>query len=103
MFYVNKMSPYEEAQHILEVLQRGNPLKGISTDGGIIQVEQEDMKGLQAVLDELTQRGYKVTSIEPLSPSGWAVGIKLSREKEHTSKSNNPVDLDKESSEELDR
>ncbi len=27
MFYVNDMDPYEEAQHILEVLQRGNPLK----------------------------------------------------------------------------
>lgn len=81
--YVNAMEPEEEVQHIMEVLQRGNPLKGISIKGGIIQVEQTEIKDLEKVLQGLTERGYEILSIEPLSPSGWAVGIKLKeREKE---------------------
>lgn len=75
MFYVNDMDPYAEAQYILEVLQRGNPLKGISEDGGIIQIEQKDKEGLDIVLSELSARGYKILSIAQTYPSGWAVGI----------------------------
>ena len=81
--YVNEMGPEEEVQHIMEVLQRGNPVKGISIKGGIIQVEQTKMKDLEKVLQGLVERGYEILSIEQLLPSGWAVGIRLKeREKE---------------------
>lgn len=81
--YVNEMGPEEEFQHIMEVLQRGNPVKGISIKGGIIQVEQTKMRDLEKVLQGLVERGYEILSIEQLLPSGWAVGIRLKeREKE---------------------
>lgn len=81
--YVNEMGPEEEVQHIIEVLQRGNPVKGISIKGGIIQVEQTKMRDLEKVLQGLVERGYEILSIEQLLPSGWAVGIRLKeREKE---------------------
>ena len=59
---VNELDPYDEAQHILEVLQRGNPLKGITTDGGIIQIEQSNPEHVEIVLNELRERGYKIIS-----------------------------------------
>lgn len=72
--YVNGMDPYEEAQHILEVLERGNPLKGVNSNGGVIQIEQEERSDLNIVLDELKYRGYKIISVQKMS-GGWAVGI----------------------------
>ena len=77
--YVNDMDPYEEAQHILEVLERGNPLKGVNSNGGVIQIEQQERAGLDIVLEELKYRGYKIISIQQMC-SSWAVGI----EKEKT-------------------
>jgi len=63
--YVNELDgdPYAEVQHILEVLQRGNPVKGISHEGGIIQIEQTEEGNIQIVIEELEKAGHIIKSI----------------------------------------
>lgn len=80
--YVNGFDgdPYAEVQHILEVLERGNPVKGITQDAAIIQIEQSDDKDVQTVIDELQQRGYTIVSKRRYA-NFTAVGIKKERAK----------------------
>lgn len=87
--YVNEMDPYEEAQHIIEVLSRGNPLKGVSHKGGIIQVEQKTKEGLEIVLQELRRKGYSIISIQH-SYTSWAVGIAKINKKEQEPEDETP-------------
>lgn len=72
--------PYAEVQHILEVLERGNPVKGITEDTAIIQIEQSNFKDVEIVLEELKERGYTIVSQRRYA-NFTAAGIKKGREK----------------------
>ena len=78
--YVNEMNPYDEAQHILEVLQRNTStrnVKMISVDEATIQIEQRTEINARIVLEELEYRGYKIVSdLIPVSGGGWTAGIR---------------------------
>ena len=70
-------NPYDEAEHIYEVMQRGNPLKGLTLNGGIIQIEQTSVENAQIVLKELAKRQYDIVSpLSPLIPSGFTASIR---------------------------
>ena len=90
--YVNGMDPYEEAQHILEVLERHTStrsVKRVSEYEAAIQIEQESKQNARIVLEELEYRGYIVVSdLRPLTGGGWSAGIRKERIKE--SKPNEP-------------
>ena len=80
--YVNDMDPYEEAQHILEVLQRNSSIgsvKMISEDEATIQIEQKNRRDALIVVDELAYRGYKIVSPLTQIAGGWTVGIRKQR------------------------
>ena len=80
--YVNNMNPYEEAQHILEVLQRHtstSSVKRISEDEATIQIEQKSRSDALIVLDELVYRGYRIVSPLRAIAGGWTAGIRKER------------------------
>ena len=72
--------PYAEVQHILEVLERRNPVKGITEDTAIIQIEQSNLKDVEIVLEELKERGYTIVSKRRYQ-NFTVAGIKKCREK----------------------
>lgn len=80
--YVSGMGPFEEAQHILEVLQRNTStmsVKRVSEDEAIIQIEQKTRKDANTVLTELAYRGYKIVSPLKEIAGGWTAGIRKER------------------------
>ena len=78
--YVNGMDPYEEAQHIIEVLQRHSStrtVKMVSEYEATIQIEQKSKQDALIVLEELAYRGYKIISnLKPMTGGGWSAGIR---------------------------
>ena len=87
--YVNDMDPYEEAQHILEVLQRNTArgsVKGVNEDKAIIQIEQVTRSNANRVIEELIARGYRVVSPLTRIGNGWTAGIEKVRERRITTK-----------------
>lgn len=81
--YINGFDgdPYAEVQHILEVLERGNPVKGINIYSATIQIEQSKDKDVQIVLEELKYRGYTIT-FKKRYGNFTAVGIEKERKKD---------------------
>lgn len=67
--------PWSEAQHIYEVMQRGNPVKGLTIDGGIIQIEQTSRANAEIVLNYFIDKGYRVSSPLQKVGSGYVAGI----------------------------
>lgn len=76
--YVNDMDPYEEAQNIIEVWERGNPVK-MQHSSGFTQIEQTNKADAEIVVEELERRGFIVKHFQENPAGGFKCTIQRAR------------------------